>query len=113
VERHIQPVNKLVIEASNHAKFLRVERLSQFEEALQKEKAEEPGKIPYRLTIVPDYPQYILLAYIPKNLVKKEYIKVKPKGYWFHDEYRKNIQALINWFKENFNNSDYIKYQKR
>jgi len=40
-------------------------------------------------------------------------IKVKPKGFWFHDCYHKSIQALINWFKDNYRSKDYVKMMKR
>jgi hypothetical protein len=31
------------------------------------------------------YPQHIVLAYVPRDKVVKEFIKVRPKGFYFHD----------------------------
>lgn len=38
---------------------------------------------------------------------------MKPKGYWFHEEHHKQIQGLINWFKDHYRNRDYLKFMKR
>jgi hypothetical protein len=103
----------LVEQAFKHSKFLFADTPAKFEEMLMQEKTSEPNRIPYRLTILPDYPQYIMLGYIPKQLLKREFIKVKPKGYWFHEQYHKNIQYLIDFFKKNFADRDYMSYQKR
>jgi transcription elongation factor SPT6 len=86
VERYIHPVNRLVYEAINHVKFAACDSLQKLEETLKQEKEQEPQRIPYRFTILPEYPQYLVLGYIPRQLLKKEFIKVKPKGYWFHEE---------------------------
>jgi hypothetical protein len=51
---------------------------------LDKEKAEENAKIPYKFTVVETYPQYVVLGYIPRNAMIKELIKVKARGYFFH-----------------------------
>ena len=39
----------------------------------------------YVLAILPAYPQHIVLGYVPKERVLKEFIKVRPKGFYFHD----------------------------
>lgn len=62
---------------------------------------------------MPDYPQYVVLGFFPKQLIKRDYIKVKPKGFWFHDAYFKNIQILIDFFKKNFQDKGFQSYQKR
>ena len=43
---------------------------------MKEEKAQDPNRIPYKFTILPDYPQHIVLGYIPKTILVKEYIKV-------------------------------------
>jgi hypothetical protein len=32
--------------------------------------------IPYKFTILPEYPQYLVLGYIPKDKLIKEFVKV-------------------------------------
>ena len=53
-------------------------------QALEQEKLEDSARIPYRFTISDKYPQYVIMAYIPKKDVVREFIKVKPRGYFFH-----------------------------
>ena len=38
---------------------------------------------------------------------------MKPKGYFFHEQYHKQLQSLINWFKDNYRQREYIRYQKK
>ena len=87
--------------------------VDELEEALKKEKSEDPNKIPYRFTILEMYPQNIILGYIPKEKLIKEYIKVKPKGFYFHQIYHNPFSYLINWFKEHFKEKDYQKEMKK
>lgn len=51
---------------------------------MEAEKADDNSKIPYRFTILDKYPQYVVMGYIPKKEVVREFIKVKPRGYFFH-----------------------------
>jgi hypothetical protein len=50
------------------------------------EKEMDAARIPYRFTISEKYPQYVIMGYIPKkdNIVVREFIKIKPRGYFFH-----------------------------
>jgi transcription elongation factor SPT6 len=90
-ERYIAPTNKFVREASSHMKFIMCSTTEELETKLKEEKAQEPTRIPYKLTMLPEYPQHIVLGYIPKTILVKEYIKVKPKGYFFHDQCHRQI----------------------
>jgi hypothetical protein len=38
---------------------------------------------------------------------------VKARGYNFHEQLFKEINMLINWFKAQFKEREYIKYMKR
>jgi transcription elongation factor SPT6 len=76
VERYIAPCNKFVREAAGHLKFVMCNKLEEFEEVLTTEKNQDQARIPYRFTILPDYPQHIVLGYVPKINVVREYIKV-------------------------------------
>jgi hypothetical protein len=63
-------------EASGHMKFTACGKLEEFDELLKAEKNGDPGRIPYRFTVFEEYPQHIVLGYIPKMSLVKEYIKV-------------------------------------
>lgn len=59
------------------------------------------------------YPQHVTLCYIPKTNLVKEFVKVKPGGFWFHEKYHTSVQSLITWFKANFKDPTYRSYMKR
>lgn len=63
-------------EASGHIKFSNCSKLEEFDEILRAEKSAEAARIPYRFTVLEDYPQHIVLGYIPKLTLVKEFIKV-------------------------------------
>lgn len=107
VERYITPCNRSLREVTLHAKFLRCKSMDEMKTHLENEKKQDAAKIPYRVTILDEYPQHLILAYIPKTDVVREFIKVKPRGYFFHQRYLCPFQMLINWFKKNFKNRDY------
>jgi hypothetical protein len=80
---------------------------------LKKEKADDPQKIPYRLTLLDTYPQYLILGYVPKDTLVKEFIKVKPRGFFFHHQYFLAMPELLNWFKAQFRSPDYQRYLRK
>lgn len=107
IERYIIPCNRLVREVTSHTKFLDAETYEELEERVREEKKEQPQRIPYRFSILPQYPQHIVLAYVPREKVVKEFIKVRPKGFYFHDQSHTPFQNLINWFKDNWSTREY------
>lgn len=86
VERYIIPCNRLLREVTNHQKFTDADTFEELSEKVLNEKKEDPSKIPYRFGILPAYPQHVVLAYVPKEKVVKEFIRVKPRGFLFHDQ---------------------------
>jgi transcription elongation factor SPT6 len=77
VERYIHPCNKFLFEAISHVKFIEgCKTVEDLETHLKQEKLADPQRIPYKLTILPAYPQHIVLGYIPKTSLVKEFIKV-------------------------------------
>lgn len=81
---------------------------------LESEKAKKPTVIPYVLSILGEYPLNVVLAYItPTNKVMKEFARVKPRGFWFHNQNYPTLQHLIGWFKENFKTIPYRKFAKK
>jgi hypothetical protein len=77
--RFVKECSKRVIEVSIHPKFRNCNSIDDLKEFLEKEKEKTPGIIPYKFTILPEFPQFVVLGYItPSSKFTKEYIKVKP-----------------------------------
>lgn len=114
-DRYIVPCDKLTKEAINHPKFKDslTGGLKSIEVSLRNEKKSNPAMNPYCFTISPNYPQFLILIYIPKEKIITEYIKVKPKGLFFHDAYHPNISFLISWFKRHYNSRNYLSQLNR
>ena len=55
----------------------------------------------------------MILSYIAKVDVVKEFIKIKPKGFFFHHQYHYPFQNMINWFKQEFRSRDYQRYLRK
>lgn len=85
VERYITICNRSLLDVIEHPKFMKTTKFDEIKEALEKEKSEDENRIPYRFTILPDFPQFIVLGYMPKQSVIREFIKVKPRGFLFHN----------------------------
>ena len=98
-DRYIHACTKKTMDVIRHPKFAECSSMKDLEELLRNEKAKIPNIIPYRFSILTDYPQFVVLAYMPKAKVIREYFKVKPKGYWFHNSYHSSISGLVTWFK--------------
>ena len=64
---------------------MKTTKFDEIKEALEKEKSEDENRIPYRFTVLSDFPQFIVLSYMPKQYVIREFIKVKPRGFHFHN----------------------------
>jgi hypothetical protein len=113
-ERFILPCNKLVKEIMASPKFLDgAESIEKIREVLELEKKDNSGVIPYRFAILDSYPQHIVLCYIPKASLVREFIKIKPSGFYFHEKFYTSGQQLVTWFKQNFKDPDYRKHVKR
>ena len=109
VERYIVPVAALTKEAITHHKFKDItgHGIDYLEVMLKAEKKAAPSSIPYYFTITQHYPQFLVLCYLPRERIVKEFIKVKPKGLFFHESYHPNINFLISWFKRHYGDATY------
>ncbi|OMJ89572.1 hypothetical protein SteCoe_8277 [Stentor coeruleus] len=109
IDKYIDPCVNLIIETINHAKFQ--DSISSgvkvIENLIIQEKRARPSSIPYYFTICQEYPQYIVLYYMPKEEIIIEFIKVKPKGLFFHEAYHPNINFLVSWFKRHYSDKAY------
>ena len=114
IDRYLKPCEKLVKEVSSYRKFYHTDSMEEFEKRLKDDKSKDPALIQYLFTILPEYPQYIIMGYCPKiNFVTKEYIKVKPRGLFFHGDYFSSIEDLVVWFKKNYGEDSYREYLRR
>ena len=109
VERYLVPVAALTKEAITHHKFKDItgHGIDHLEVMLRAEKKAAPSSIPYYFTITQHYPQFLVLCYLPRERIIKEFIKVKPKGLFFHESYHPNINFLISWFKRHYADNTY------
>jgi len=113
VDRFLNPCKRLILEATNNRKFFYYESIDEMETKLKDDKTKDPMLIHYVFTISPAYPQFIILAYIPKmNQVIKEFMKVKPQGFFFHNNYFLDLNDVAKYFKENYSKQDYRNYLK-
>eukprot|EP01022_Parablepharisma_sp_SALTPOND_P008951 TRINITY_DN1373_c0_g1_i2.p1 TRINITY_DN1373_c0_g1~~TRINITY_DN1373_c0_g1_i2.p1 ORF type:complete len:1804 (-),score=237.19 TRINITY_DN1373_c0_g1_i2:8682-14093(-) len=115
IARYITPVVEYAKETASHRKFLsEAISMKMVEDHLMQEQQATPNIIGYCFAILPEYPQYVILAYTPKkDKIVKEFVKVKPQGYSFHDNYHKNLNTLITWFKQHFTDADYQRYVRK
>ncbi|OMJ76214.1 hypothetical protein SteCoe_24471 [Stentor coeruleus] len=97
IDRYISPCEKLTKEAISNPKFK--DFSNNIPVLLKQEKRSKPSTIPYYFTILEQYPQFLVLYYLPKEKVVSEYIKVKPRGLFFHEAYHTSLNYLIGWFK--------------
>ena len=113
VERFVIPCSILTRQASEHRKFLNIDNVFDFEKKLKEDKEKNKEIINYNFTIVKNFPGYLLLGYVPKTNVIIEYIKIKPKGYYFHQNFFKDLDEVINFFKTNFGSESYIDFVRK
>ena len=113
IKRYVEPCAKYTRDAISHRKFIHTQDLFDFQEKLKDQKERNPNTIVYNLTIVKRYPNYILLGYVPINDVLLEYIGITQRGYHFHDNYFKDINMVISYFKKNFGSESYIEFFKK
>jgi hypothetical protein len=111
--RYIRELNKRVHELIKSPKFVKCPTITDFEGMLISEKKSKPETIPYKFTILADYPQHAVIGYIPgndANKVKCEFIKIKHKGFFFHDKVHTNLTHLVIFFKKNYQSKSYRRY---
>ena len=109
IERYVVNVASLTKDVITHKKFLDTADggLEVLEGTVRAEKLAVPASIPYYFAVVPSYPQFIVLSYMPRKTLIKEYIKVKPNGLFFHEKSFPNLSHLTAWFKRHYSEHEY------
>ena len=105
IDRYITPCEKLTKEAVSSPKFRDFQ--TNIISLLKAEKKQKPNTIPYYFTILEQYPQFLVLYYLPKEKTISEFIKVKPRGLFFHEAYHTSLNYLISWFKRHHSERPY------
>ena len=113
VVKFLKPCEHNVKDALQHRKFIECDNKFDVEKKLKNEKAKDNSIIHYYLTILREFPQYILLTYIPKHDVVMEYIKVCPEGFVFHGEVYKDVDEVIQFFKKNYGSAQYEDFVRK
>lgn len=114
ITRYINPVGAYAREASSFRKFFEAKTQSNVDDYLIQEQQKQPSLISYCFSILPENSDSLLLGYRPnKEKLFKEYIKIKPQGFYFHDFYHKNMGALVSWFKQHCMEAEYQKYMNK
>jgi transcription elongation factor SPT6 len=111
-ERYIVPCNNHMEAAANNKKFVQ-ERIEQVEKRLREEKELDVAIVPYGFCVSDRAPQYLVLMYVPKDKIEREYIKVKPEGLAFHGQVFSTLKELTSWFKTNFRTTEYKTYMRK
>ena len=107
VKRYVYPCAQLIKESIKSRKFVHCDTKNDFDYLLKEEKKKNPNIINYNFTILKDFPGYIVLGYVPKVNPHYEYIKIKPKGLYFHDTTFASLEDITNYFKKEYSTQKY------
>lgn len=114
IDKYLKPCEMTIKENILNRKFVSLPSLKDIDNKLVSEKQKDPIYIHYLFTLNSSCPQYFILAYIPKpNSVVKEYIKIKPRGLFFHNLYFFDLNEVAKYFKTNYSKEDYRMYVKK
>jgi transcription elongation factor SPT6 len=82
IARYVTPIVDYAKETAGHRKFFDAVSLKAVEDHILEEELKNSNIIAYCFSILPDFPQHIVLVYSPKkDKVVKEYIKVRVLRY--------------------------------
>ena len=113
VSQYINPVIENIQKLTKERKFISNTSMSFIEEFMAMEHSKNPNIINYGFAMVPEYPQYVMILYYTKDKILKEYAKIKPRGFYFHEKYFKTISDLTIWFKQNFSSTEYQIFRRK
>ncbi|KAH3765056.1 transcription elongation factor SPT6 [Pelomyxa schiedti] len=104
ISRFIDPMNNFVTEAVEYKVFrgLDQNRIMSTDGLLQKDKTENPKRIPYYISISTEHPGRLVLSYMPNLRPRTEFITITPEGYRFRGTVYQSMDQLINWFKQHW-----------
>ena len=107
LKRYVVPCAQLIKESIKNRKFIHCDTKTDFENTLKEDKKKNTNIINYNYTILKDFPGYIVLGYVPKVNPIYEYIKIKPKGLYFHEQSFSSLDEITNYFKKEYSSEKY------
>ena len=113
IKRYVNPCSELIKESIKSKEFVHCETKSDFDYVLNEEKKKHYNIINYNFSILKEYPGYLVLGYISNANPHYEYIKIKPKGLYFHDKYFTSLDGedgIVKFFKKEYSTKEYRKY---
>lgn len=108
IARFVEPMSAYLQDTRNCPKFLSINSLDRtgsrttIESWLANERSKAPGRIAYCLSLSREKPGSVLLSYQPSNRPHHELIDVTPSGFRLRATTFDRLEALINWFKQNY-----------
>ena len=113
LKRYVVPCGQYIRESIKNRKFVHCDTKTDFENKLKADKKKQTSIINYNYTILKDYPGYIVLGYVPKVNPIYEYIKIKPKGLYFHEKLFPSLDDITNYFKKEYSTDAYREKVRR
>ena len=107
LKRYVVPCGQLIKDSIKNRKFIHCDTKTDYENMLKEDKKKNSNIINYNYTILKDYPGYIVLGYVPKVNPIYEYIKIKPKGLYFHEKLFSSLDEITNYFKKEYSTEKY------
>ncbi len=108
IARYIEPINSYIQDARTCPKYLPVNTLDKIgarsiiEAFLDRERQKALNRIAYCISVSRDKPGALLLSYQPSSKSYHELVDVLPTGYKMRSNQFDKLEALINWFKQNY-----------
>lgn len=113
IKMYIEPCNILVRHCIKHKKFIRAP-LERVEETLRDDRKNNPKVNAYYFCFASQAPHYLLLCYLNQHMnLVAEFIKIKPRGLYFHEQFFPNLTEIITWMKQNFYTDVYQRFVRK
>ncbi|XP_068217415.1 transcription elongation factor SPT6 isoform X2 [Palaemon carinicauda] len=105
ITRHILPMASNVRQILDY-KYYKESLMGNKDKAkeyLLQEKKLHPKNIPYIFSARKDLPGKFMLSYLPRDVVKHEFVTINPEGFRFRGKLQySSLAGLLKWFKLNF-----------
>lgn len=102
IARYVNPMASYARDILNYKYFKAMENRQAVDEFLLKEKERSANKIHYLIYPSKEFPGKFVIAYLPKDKVRHEFISIRSEGFRFRQENFENWNALLKWFKEHY-----------
>lgn len=102
IARYVDPLVGYLREMMRYRKYKQGTKL-EIDDALRSDKAENPKRIPYYLSIAHEHPGAFMLSYIRAVNPHHEYISLSPNGFRYRKKNFDSIDKLVGYFQKHFN----------